>query len=105
MKRLDIKKYDSHVLVCQGSKCSKHDAKEIYRELRHYFKHSDLPVRVSRADCFDECKQACVVVVDGEDSLWFGEVKAKDKHLEAIKTEVMKTLRPETTLSRIASLK
>lgn len=94
MKQLEIKKYDTHVLVCQGSKCSKHDSKDIYKELRHYFKHHDLPVRVSRADCFDECKQACVVVVDGADATWFGEVKAKDKHIEAIKEKVAETLKP-----------
>jgi NADH:ubiquinone oxidoreductase subunit E len=92
MKELDIKKYDTHVLVCQGSKCSKHDGKETYKELRHKFKHSDLPVRVSRADCFDECKQACVVVVDGADLSWFGEVRAKHKHIEAITEKIMKSL-------------
>jgi (2Fe-2S) ferredoxin len=92
MKQLEIKKYDTHVLVCQGSKCSKHDSRDIYKELRQHFKHSDLPVRVSRADCFDECKQACVVVVDSADSTWFGEVKAKDKHIEAIKEKVAETL-------------
>jgi NADH:ubiquinone oxidoreductase subunit E len=91
MKELDIKKYDTHVLVCQGSKCSKHDGKEIYKELRQHFKHSGLPVRVSRADCFDECKQACVVVVDGAYSTWFGEVKVKAKHIEAITEKVMET--------------
>jgi NADH:ubiquinone oxidoreductase subunit E len=93
MKRLDIKKYDTHVLVCQGDKCGKHSGKEIYKELRHHYKHSDLPVRVSRADCFGECKQACVVVVDGQDSSWFGEVKAKHKHIDAIKEKVEETLR------------
>jgi NADH:ubiquinone oxidoreductase subunit E len=92
MKQLDIKKYDSHVLVCQGSKCGRHGGKEIYKELRHYFKHSGLPVRVSRADCFGECKQACVVVVDSQDSTWFGEVKAKHKHTEAITEKVLGTL-------------
>lgn len=93
MKELDIKKYDTHVLVCQGSKCSKHDSKDIYKELRHYVKHHDLPVRVSRADCFGECKQACVVVVDAQESTWFGEVKAKHKHIEAIQEKVMETLK------------
>jgi NADH:ubiquinone oxidoreductase subunit E len=102
MKQLDIKKYDTHVLVCQGDKCGKHDGKEIYKELRHHFKRSDLPVRVSRADCFGECKQACVVVVDGQDSSWFGEVKAKHKHVDAIKEEIMKTLRVEVVEPRKA---
>jgi NADH:ubiquinone oxidoreductase subunit E len=100
MKQLDIKKYDTHVLVCQGDKCSKHDGKEIYKALRHYFKGSDLPVRVSRADCFGECKQACVVVVDGQDSSWFGEVKAKHKHIDTIKEKVEETL-PQADSSQL----
>lgn len=92
MKELEIKPYDAHVLVCQGSKCSKHGGKEIYKELRHHFKHEHLPVHVSRVACFDECKQACVVVVEGQRSTWFGEVKTKHKHVDAIKEEVIKTL-------------
>jgi NADH:ubiquinone oxidoreductase subunit E len=92
VKELELKPYDAHVLVCQGSKCSKHDSKEIYKELRHHFKHEQLPLRVSRVDCFDECKQACVVVVEGKDTTWFGEAKGKHKHVEAIKEEVMKAL-------------
>jgi (2Fe-2S) ferredoxin len=90
VKRLDINSYDAHLFVCQGSKCGKHGGKEIYKDLRHLFKHQELPVYVSRADCFDECKNACVVVLEGPDSVWWGEVKPK--HVDRIAEKVIESL-------------
>jgi (2Fe-2S) ferredoxin len=90
MKQLNINPYEAHVFVCQGSKCSKHSGKEIYKELRRKFKHLELPVQVSRADCFGECNHACVVVLEGPDSRWWGEVKPK--HVAKVSEKVVEGL-------------
>lgn len=78
MKNVDTK-YDVHIFICHGSKCSKNGADDIRSNLRKALKNESVKAKISKTSCQSLCKKGCIVFAQGKDSkqAW-QEVKARD---------------------------
>ena len=91
MKKLKPKRYDAHVLVCHGSKCSKQGATKLKADLQRDLKANGCAARVSRTTCQGLCKHGCVVGLEAKKALWWGRVDYED--IPKLSKKIIKQLR------------
>ena len=91
MKRLEITSRDLHVFVCHGSRCTRHGAPAVRRELVRALARLGLKPRASRTSCQGRCKQGCIVFVERPRARRWGYVRVED--VERLAGKLAKALR------------
>lgn len=68
-----------HMLICNGSTCTRHGAEEVTQEIRETItkKGADGRIHTTRTRCNGRCDDGCVVIVYPQ-GVWYGGVTAED---------------------------
>ncbi|WP_162924365.1 (2Fe-2S) ferredoxin domain-containing protein [Rubrobacter indicoceani] len=97
-KRVKVRGYESHVLVCSGGSCKKRGAKDVRKTLKDEVKDAGLgrDVRLDSVGCLGLCKHGPNAVVYPEGT-WYVGVSERD--VPAIVEEHLSCGRPVERLS------
>ncbi len=79
--KIELEKYERHVLVCTGPRCAPGESETLYQSLKRrleelglYEKAKKGPVKRTQCHCFGICQGGPIVVVYPE-GIWYGGVK------------------------------
>ncbi|MBU6146166.1 MAG: (2Fe-2S) ferredoxin domain-containing protein [Paenibacillaceae bacterium] len=79
MATWDLEGTKHHILICNGSTCTQHNADAVTQSIREAIRarNADATVHTTRTRCNGRCDDACVVIVYPQ-ATWYGRMDCVD---------------------------